>query len=161
MTIKEFAKEKGITTQAVYQRIKAAGLDFKALKKENSPELTKDGITILNGLFDKNRVQNESKTSEIKAKITALQLEVEKLKEENERLRNDRDAWKEQAESWKASATAAQEISSRIQAALEQAQEIAQREQALHLTALKTASQRRLTLKERITGRLQKGPENE
>lgn len=48
MTIKEYAKEHGVSTQAVYKRIKRSEYDTTRLTEEKTGNLTAFGIDLLN-----------------------------------------------------------------------------------------------------------------
>lgn len=108
MTIKEFSKELGISTQAVYQRIKAAGIQLDSLKEPGSQELSEDGRKQLAQLFTKQQSINDDL-------IKSLQTENEFLKQRCKELEADRDRW---------------------QQATEQAQQLAAQAQALSMTRL-------------------------
>ena len=108
MTIKEFSKELGISTQAVYQRIKAAGIQLDSLKEPGSQELSEDGRKQLAQLFTKQQSTNDDL-------IKSLQTENEFLKQRCKELEADRDRW---------------------QQATEQAQQLAAQEQALSMARL-------------------------
>ena len=158
MTIKEFAKNQGITTQAVYARIKAAGVELSSIKKEKSPELTTEGLEILNSIFEKGEGANAAKISEYKATIARLQAQLEKMERELEEARNNAEKEKEGADGWRAqsdywreiaekaqeTALNAQEIVNKLHDSLQDAQRTAQQAQALNLAsiqALKAAPQ--------------------
>ena len=162
MTIKQFAKGQGITTQAVYQRIKAAGIDLAGIKKENTAELTAEGLETLRNLFAKNESGSGAKIAEYKATIASLQARIEKLTEEKaaaadalEAEKQNAEKWREQAEKQAEAVRAAQEIAAKMQAALEREQQTAQQAQALNMASIKVleASPRRLSLWKRLTGK--------
>ena len=108
MTIKEFSKELGISAHAVYQRIKAAGIQLDSLKEPGSQELSEDGRKQLAQLFTKQQSTNDDL-------IKSLQTENEFLKQRCKELEADRDRW---------------------QQATEQAQQLAAQEQALSMARL-------------------------
>ena len=134
MTIKEFSKSKGITPQAVYQKLKASGISISSIKEENTSELTESGIDILNGLFTKETDKSFNQTSEILKTIETLKLENRLLKEELEETRRQRDQWAAQAA---------------------EAQKTAQQAQALNLAAFKAlpAPAEKRSLWDRLKGR--------
>lgn len=108
MTIKEFAKEMGISTQAIYQRIKGAGIKLDSLKMTGSQELSDEGRKQLAQLFTRQQSTNDDLQK-------ALQTENEFLKQRCKELEADRDRW---------------------QKATEQAQQLAAQAQALSLARL-------------------------
>lgn len=179
MTIKEFAKNQGITTQAVYARIKAAGVELSSIKKEKSPELTTEGIEILNSIFEKGEGASAAKVSEYKAIVARLQAQLEKMEKELEEARNDAEKEKEGADGWKAqsdywreiaekaqeTALNAQEIASKLHDSLQDAQRTAQQAQALNLAsiqALKAAPQApKIKWWQRLLGKREAGEDRE
>lgn len=104
MTIKEFSKELGISTQAVYQRIKAAGIQLDSLKEPGSQELSEDGRKQLAQLFTKQQSINDDL-------IKSLQTENEFLKQRCKELEADRDRWQQATEQAQQLAAQAQALS--------------------------------------------------
>lgn len=161
MTIKEFAKGQGVTTQAVYQRIKAAGIDLATIKKGKTAELTAEGLETLSNLFAKNEGGNGVKIAEFKAMIASLQTQVEKLTDEKAGLVKELEAAKQSAEEWQKQAAqqaeavkAAQGIAAKLQEALENEQRTAQQAQALNMASIQALKQPpRLSLWQRLTGK--------
>ena len=152
MTIKEFAKNQGVSSQAVYQKIKAAGIELSSIKKENSSELSEDGLKILKSIFTKKDEDNSRKIEELKSKLTEQQSEIEKLIAEMGELKAERDSWKEQAEKI---AEAAQKQTDNMQEALLRAQ-------AINMASLQAAAKTpRLSWWQRITGKRIKAAEQE
>lgn len=100
MTIKEFAKSKSISTQAVYQRIKNAGLQLDALR--DAQGLTQDGLQRLDELFA-TPAQNGS------------QAQIQALRDALEDMRQQRDHWQRQAEQMAAALEVAQRIADQAQ----------------------------------------------
>lgn len=134
MKIKDFAKNKGITPQAVYQKLKAAGISISSITEENSPELTESGLEILNELFTKEIEKSFNQTSDLLKTIDTLKIENRLLKEELEETRRQRDLWAAQAA---------------------EAQKTAQQAQALNLAAFKAlpAPEEKRSLWDRLKGR--------
>lgn len=170
MTIKEFAKNHGITVQAVYARIKADGINLQDIKRENSPELTAEGLDALNAMFDSKTGENNRFTAGLKGQLKdvkeALEIqskELESIKEEAEALRHELDEQRRQTEHWKALADMAQQQADRWSEALKDAQIALRQQQALQMAAFNKAlpaagetsagKGRKLSLWERITGR--------
>lgn len=104
MTIKEFSKELGISTQAVYQRIKAAGIPLDSLKEPGSQELSEDGRKQLAQLFTKQQPTNGDLQKTLRA-------ENELLKQRCKELEADRDRWQHVAEQAQQLAAQAQALS--------------------------------------------------
>ena len=110
MTIKQFAKKYSISPQAVYQKLKAAGIHLSDIKQGNSQELTEEGIKQLESIFVK-------KSKEESAEVERLKVENQLLKAQIEEIKADRDRWAELAKT-------AQESLQREQQATHQAQAI-------------------------------------
>lgn len=143
MTIKEFATLQGISTQAVYNKLKTAGVKLQVIKQGNTAELTEDGENILKGLFASN-LKNSGNTcknfkveNDLKALENALQ-EVENLKKELETVTEDRDRWKAQAEEYAEIAKSTQKFAERMQDLLIEAQAATQRAQALDMARIQS-----------------------
>lgn len=133
VTIKEFATSKGISTQAVYQRLKTAGINIESIREGKTAVLTPEGEGIVNGLFSKDGDKEANKTSEFLKEIETLKRENQLLKESLEEARRQRDQWAEQAA---------------------EAQKTAQQAQALNLAALQNLpAPGRRSFWERITGK--------
>lgn len=120
MTIKEFAKNKGVSTQAVYQRIKSAKIELSSLK--SGDQLSPEGLARLEQLFTTQDRPSIDKLAVLEADKAALQATVERLEALLEDTRKQRDQWQQQA------AQAAQ--------ALEAAQRIADQAQQLNAAAM-------------------------
>lgn len=110
MTIKQFAKKYSISPQAVYQKLKAAGIPLSDIKQGNTQELTEEGLKRLESIFVK-------KSKEESAEIERLKVENQLLKAQIEEIKADRDRWAELAKT-------AQESLQREQQATHQAQAI-------------------------------------
>ncbi len=110
MTIKQFAKKYSISPQAVYQKLKAAGIPLTDIKQGNTQELTEEGIKRLESIFVK-------KSKEESAEVERLKVENQLLKAQIEEIKADRDRWAELAKT-------AQESLQREQQATHQAQAI-------------------------------------
>lgn len=104
MTIKEFSKGLGISTQAIYQRIKAAGIQLDSLKTPGSNELSDEGRKQLAQLFTKQQPTNGDLQK-------SLQAENELLKQRCKELEADRDRWQHVAEQAQQLAAQAQALS--------------------------------------------------
>ncbi len=129
MNIKDFAKIKQISTQAVYQKIKASGLSLDDLREEKTGDLSEQGLQALETLFTKQTVKTSEATTRL---LTELKVENEFLKKRNAELEADRDAWK---------------------AAAEKAQQIANQAQSLNLANLQALPAPKVSIWERLTGK--------
>ena len=87
MTIKQFAEEQGISTQAVYKKIKERKLNVNQLKDEEGKELSQEGIGILANLFGNERKKVEEKNNDFQPKIQHLEEENAILKAELEKVK--------------------------------------------------------------------------
>lgn len=158
MTINEFAKKRGISTQAVYQRMKKSSVDLKAIKDAKTGELTEEGLETLNNLFSKDGTTADKEKTALIDKIAALknELNTERLKNELlnkrlEELESDRDRWHAEAIEQRELAKAAQ-------------QSISVQAQALGAANVKLlmdggGKSRKLSFLERITGRIKEEPQ--
>ena len=160
MTIKEFAKKRGVSTQAVYARIKAAGVELSSIKKEKSAELTEDGLKTLTEIFSSNEGDCKGRLIAYARQIESKDIEIESLKKELEEEKANAEKWKAQVEHLtellqQAQQTAlnAQEVINKLHESLQEAQKTAQQAQALQLASLKALPAPRLTLWERLTGK--------
>lgn len=83
MKVKEFADAQGITTQAVYQRLRnRAKKDGKQLNdyiSGDTSEITEDGYKVLQSLYKQPVKQKEKKQTVDNDKINELKTEIEKL----------------------------------------------------------------------------------
>lgn len=131
MTIKQFAKKYSISPQAVYQKLKAAGIPLSDIKQGNSQELTEEGIKQLESIFVK-------KSKEESAEVERLKVENQLLKAQIEEIKADRDRWAELAKT-------AQESLQREQQATHQAQ-------AIQMATIQAIGQKR-SLWARLTGK--------
>ena len=109
MTIKEFAKEQGISTQAVYQRLQKNKIRVETVTEKGTGEITGEGQAILDRLFDpENRQTKLPKDEQIEAmteQLTALRAEVARkdeliasLQRETEKLEEDKTYFKQALE---------------------------------------------------------------
>ena len=84
MTIKEAAEHYGVSQQAIYQRLKKAGVNLKTLKNPDTGELTPDGEAVINQLFNQ---RQPTDSTNLKEQFNELSKEVASLKAENEALK--------------------------------------------------------------------------
>lgn len=128
MTIKEFATKQSISTQAVYKKLKAAGIPVSSIKQGNSQKLTAEGIKLLESIFDKPEVDS----------VENLKVENQLLKQQIEELKADRDRWAE--------------IAKTAQESLQKEQQATHQAQALQMATLQAIGQKR-SLWARLTGK--------
>ena len=81
MTVKQLSTELKISPQAVYKRLKAAGVALDGLKSKETGDLTAEGEETIRALFF-NQVDNPQAVE-----VEKLRVEVERLKSEVEYLR--------------------------------------------------------------------------
>ena len=79
MNVKEVATLTGLTHQAIYKRIKAAGYKLEELKDKVSGQFTPEGEAVLREMFNLDELQPEL-TTELTTKVAELTTEVEKLR---------------------------------------------------------------------------------
>lgn len=113
MTIKEFAKNKGISTQAVYQRIKGAKIELSSLK--SGDQLSPDGLARLEQLFTAQDRPSIDKLTALEADKAALQATVDRLEALLKEARQQRDQWQQQAMQSAQALEAAQKIADQAQ----------------------------------------------
>jgi len=137
MTIKQFAKKYSISTQAVYQKLKAANIQLSDIKQGNSQELTEEGLRQLESIFaNKSKEKTES---------------IERLKVENQLLNDQIKEIKADRDRWAAAAKAAQEALAAAQEALQREQQATHQAQAIQMATIQTMQKRSLWA--RLTGK--------
>lgn len=150
MTIKQLAKELNVSPQAVYQRLQSRKLDVKTLTHPVTKELTSDGEYVIRTMYEQDSKQafteKQSRQADNNKELEELRKQVKELIEKNSSLEKrveevvgEREAFRE-------------------------AMQTAQRMQEQMLNRFLPAPQpeekpgatepRRLTLRERITGRM-------
>lgn len=82
MKVKEFAEAQGITTQAVYQRLrnkaKKTGKQLNDYVSGDTSEITEEGYKILQSLYKQPVKQRESKRTVDTNQVNTLSMEIEK-----------------------------------------------------------------------------------
>lgn len=148
MTIKQYAAEHKVSPQAVYQRLKKNKIRVETLTENGSGELTGEGIVILDKLFNpENRAIKplkdekiealEALLAAIKADNLVLQEKVDSLTQRAEELAKDKDYFKQLLDN-------SQNTVVTLQALLPGE------------TEKNKDSQRKLTWRERFTGKIKK-----
>ena len=114
MTIKEIAQQQGMTVQAVYKRIKAAGIDINTLKNPKTGRFTDDGEKVVLSIVESKK-PSEAQDSTIKQEVERLRAvnqqlleKVELLEQSRDDLRNALDAAKQAQEDLRNALNAAQ-----------------------------------------------------
>ncbi len=130
MTIKQFANQQAISTQAVYKKLKRAGINPTSIKQGDTQEITEEGIKLLCQLFDNQSTETEQSTE-------ALKVEIKLLNQRLQELTADRDRWAE--------------IAKTAQEALQREQQATQQAQALQMATLQTL--KRPSIWARLTGK--------
>lgn len=146
MTILDIANQYGISVQAVYKRIKRAGLSIETLKAPgNTGELTPDGALSVLALYSQ-KSTNSSATSTIQPGfIESITIERDELKAKCDELAAENAALKAAAaEDRKTIAALTEQLSNLTERAMEQAataQRLADQAQQLHALQLKALPQ--------------------
>lgn len=83
MTVKDVARRTGLTTAAIYKRIKAHGITLDAIKDKKTGHFTPEGERMIVDLFE---IAETAEKAQEKQVDNGLSTEVEKLKTENTRL---------------------------------------------------------------------------
>lgn len=99
MTIKEYSTERGVSTQAIYKRLKARGIRTEDITEKGSGQLTAEGEALMRALYPVNPVEQPKdnlRASQLRVEAltkekTVLQLEVDKLREQVQALTEERD----------------------------------------------------------------------
>ena len=82
MKVKEFAESQGITTQAVYQRLKnkakKSGKQLSDYVSGDTSEITEDGYKVLQSLYKQPVKQRETKSTVDDDRVNSLSVELEK-----------------------------------------------------------------------------------
>lgn len=154
MTIKEYAAQHKISPQAVYQRVKKNKIKIESLTEKGSGELTAEGIVILDKLFDPENRQTkpakdelieamEQQISTFRELLASKEERLKSLETEVETLREDKEYFKQALDKAQNNLTAVKNL---LAGDPPQKQEP---EPARSIEA-----RRKLTLRERFTGRL-------
>lgn len=103
MKVKEFAESQGITTQAVYQRLKNAskktGKQVSDYISVDTSEITEDGYKLLQTLYKQPIKQREKSKTVVSGQLNTLSTEIEKLKSLNQQLTIETEIQKERISS--------------------------------------------------------------
>lgn len=92
MTIAEFAKEKGITPQAVYKRVKKLGINLETIRKPDKT-LTAEGLSALQRAFELSTVDTfqVETVDNLKNQLKDMQHKVEMAEARAAAAENERD----------------------------------------------------------------------
>ena len=150
MTILDIANQYNVSVQAVYKRIKRAGLSIESLKVPgNTGELTPDGALSVLALYSQKSTNNSTTNDTTRAIqpefIESITIERDELKAKCEELTAENAALKAAAaEDRKTIATLTEQLSNLTERAMEQAataQRLADQAQQLHALQLKALPQ--------------------
>jgi archaellum component FlaC len=142
MTIKQYAEQKGISPQAVYQRLKKNKVKVESLTEKGTGEITGEGMVILDKLFS-------SENRQIKPIKDDL---IEEQNKQLSTLREEKASLLETVKRLEAEVSSLKEDKDYFKQALEKEQNNLSEIKAL-LPGKPAASSDRLTWKERLTGR--------
>ena len=147
MTIKEYAANKKVSPQAVYQRLKKNKIKVESLTEKGSGEISGEGMAILDKLFSSENRQIKPAKDDL---IEELNKQLSTLRQENAALIEKAKAAEERADFFKAQQVETNE-------ALQKALDIQQQTLNKFLPAAgqtTAGDQRKLTWRERFTGRI-------
>ena len=151
MTIKQLAKELKVSPQAVYQRLQSRKIDVKTLTHPVTKELTSDGEFVIRTMYDQENKQGtkqglsekQSRPEDLK-ELEELRKQVADLIEKNTSLEKRVDEVVGEREAFRE--------------AMQTAQRMQEQMMNRFLTApAPQAEERKLTWRERITGRRNPG----
>ena len=97
MTIRDVAELTGLTHQAVYKRIKTAGISLASVKDKETGQLTPDGEAAILELFNleskpvEKKVAESPEVAELRTRVAELSKEVEGLRKQVETIEAERD----------------------------------------------------------------------
>lgn len=83
MNIKQYAEQRGVTAQAVYQRLKKNKVKVESLTDKETGELTAEGTVILDKLYSPGNRQSKPIKDDL---IEALNNQLSSLRQENVEL---------------------------------------------------------------------------
>ena len=157
MTIKDFAKKRGISTQAIYQRLKLIDRPLDQVRVASTGELTAEGEALLVDLYSKQKPTKktlvDSQFNELKAEAEAIKIDRDGVQAQVEALQTalasmtaERDAWQRAAEDNARRIDEAHQLT-------EQAQRIADQAQKLNVANLQALPAPKLSLWSWLTGR--------
>lgn len=90
MTVKDIATQHGMTVQAVYKKIKTAGINLNALKDPKTGRFTPEGEEVILSLVE-NKKPPEAAENDLKQEVERLKLINEQLMKQVEILEQARD----------------------------------------------------------------------
>lgn len=132
MKIKEFAESQGITTQAVYQRLRNAtkktGKQLSDYVSGDTSEITEEGYKLLQKLYKQPVKLKEKKQLVDSEQVNSLSTELEKVKSFNQQLTIETERQKERINSLE---TLIKEKDRRIEELLSDKQKAEQRSEQL------------------------------
>lgn len=87
MKIKDAAEKYGISSQAIYQRLKRQGIDVEKLKSKETGDLTADALAIIENLFGESSAQFNKQRASTQEELARLRTLVQSLEHERDLLR--------------------------------------------------------------------------
>lgn len=87
MKIKDAAEKYGISSQAIYQRLKRQNIPIDSIKDPESGELTPDALGMLENLFGESSEQFNQRKATANEELARLRLLVQSLEHERDLLR--------------------------------------------------------------------------
>ena len=159
MNIREFAAKNGVSRQAVYSKLKAAGIALTDVTQDGTGVLTADGQAVLERLYGSFSTRQDKSTDTLTTMVSTVYVE------QIAALTAERDAMKQANEVMSAKIVGLEEINRDLQqerdylrSALEREQDISTRLALLQAppehSQSETAAPRRLTWRERLTGKV-------
>ena len=149
MTIVDFAKETGLSKQAIYQRLKRKNIKLSDIQQPDSNELTQEGLFTLTELFGIKATDNgkAAKPSTAGASVDLEKVNTDNTEERIKQLEEENKQLKATIEELRAAAAA------KDQQLIEAYRQQADFAQQIALKRLPGETAPRRTLWERITGR--------
>ena len=159
MTIKEFATNYQISTQAVYKKLKAENIPLSLIKQGNSQELTPEGINQLESIFFKKGKEEVETVERLKvenqllnSQLEAIRADRDREKETEERLKAENQLLKAQIEEIKADRDRWAETAKTAQESLQREQQATHQAQAIQMATIQAIG-KRPSLWARLTGK--------
>lgn len=146
MTIKEASKKYGVSTQAIYQRLKKHDIELSTVRDSVSGQLLQSGEELLEQLFTKQReeVDNES--------TTRLE-EIQSVKEQLLQVVNERNALRADVSRLEAELRGERELRSAIERERDTLRTALDQSQQLQAMTLSRIPEPRKSLWQRLTER--------
>lgn len=152
MTVKQLAKELKVSPQAIYQRLQAKKIDIKKLTDPITKELSPDGEYVIRSMYSQENSKalagNQSRQDDNSKELEELRKQVKELIEKNSTLEKRVEEVIGERESFRE----AMQTSQRMQEQM--LNRFLPEPKPAEETKQQPASTRKLTLRERFTGRI-------